>query len=227
MRLRLSLVGLLTLAVAIAPTPAHAAKLVGGREQSRIARAFFAGPRHQGQAIVSIRRSTVAPAWAIVRSVAPRRPGHRSTVGRVPALQSSYYHLVGDRVKPGTPPTGARADSSYALAAPSDGLLSFPATGGMDIGVPATTNPSGDCGPSDYTLGPSLWDSGATTVVTAGLGLLGASLPADPYAPVRVSWPTDSVALGSGFPSSPCQGDGAACHDTFRWTGQVALQAAS
>lgn len=336
MRPRISLVGLLTLAVALAATPAHAAKLVGGGEQSRIAKAFFAGPPHQGQAIVSIRLSTVAPAWAIVRSVAPQRPGHRRTVGRIPALQSSYYHLVGDRVKPGTPPAGARADlardfrvavvytgsgsetiayqqlyrsvcpgaggftdtqdvtvtpmswsvryvvdldalqsavrlssgtvlvpavsfarlgsrlsareiltrtavdqgcngqpttyqcnSSYALAAPYDGLLSFPAAGGLEIGVPATANPSGDCDPSDYTLGPSLWDSGATTVVTARLGLLGTSLPANPYAPVRVSWPADSLALRSGFPSSPCQGDGTACHDTFRWTGQVALQATS
>ena len=49
----------------------------------------------------------------------------------------------------------------------------------------------------------------------------------NPYAAVPVSWPLHSLALASGFTASPCQGDGAACKDTFRWTGHIVLQAVS
>jgi hypothetical protein len=334
MRSRPSLAGLLTLAVMLLPGVAHAAKLVGGRQQSAIAKAFFAHRAHRGQAIVSTRVSTTAPAWAIVRSVQPQSSGRTSAAGHPPRLQSTYYRLARRRVKPGAPPAAARADlardfrvavvysgsgsetvayhqlyrsvcvgaggftddqtdtvkpmswsvryvvdldalqsavrapggtvlvpavafdrsqsrlsaheirtrtaidegcngqpttfecdATYSVGSPSDGLLSFPATGGLEIGVPTKANPSGDCDPSDYTLGPSLWDSGATTAVAPPLGLVGADLPAKPYAPVRVSWPGSSLSLVSGSPLSPCQGDAAACHDTFRWSGHVALQA--
>jgi hypothetical protein len=124
-------------------------------------------------------------------------------------------------------PTTFECDTTYALGLPVDGVLSFPPTGGVEVGVPTSSNPSGDCDPSDYTLGPSLWDSGATTAVAARLGLVGGALPANPYAAVPVSWPLNSLALASGFTASPCQGDGAACKDTFRWTGHVVLQAVS
>jgi hypothetical protein len=334
MRSRLPVAGLLALAILLAPAAAHAAKLVGGREQAAIAKAFFARRSHKRQAIVSTRTSTVAPAWAVVKSVRPAAAGRRTASGRTPRLQSTYYHLARRRVKPGRPPAGARADlagdfrvavlytgsgsetiayhqlyrsvcpgsggftdeeaatikpmswsvryvvdldalqsavrssagtvlvpavsfdrarsrvsahevltrtaidrgcngqpttfecdTTYSPGSPADGLLSFSPSGGVEVGVPTASNPSGDCDPSDYTLGPSLWDSGATTAVTARLGLVGAGLPANPYAPVPVSWPADSLALVSGFPASPCQGDGAACHDTFRWAGHVSLQA--
>jgi hypothetical protein len=124
-------------------------------------------------------------------------------------------------------PTTFECDATYALGSPSDALLSFPAAGGLEIGVPTKPNPSGDCDPSDYTLGPSLWDSGGTTAVVASLGLAGARLPANPYAPIPVSWPGNSPVVISGSPVSPCQGDTAACHDAFRWSGHVALQAVS
>ena len=335
MRSRLSVAGLLALVVLFAPAAvANAARLVGGREQAAIAKAFFARRSHKGQAIVSTRISTVAHTWAVVKSVRPQ--GRRTASGPTPRLQSTYYHLTRGRVKRGTPrpavradlardfrvtvlytgsgsetiayhqlyrsvcpgsggftdeeaatikpmswsvryvvdldalqsavrgsagvvlvptvsfdgsgsrvsahevltrtaidkgcngqPTTFECDTTYAAGAPADGLLSFPPTGGLEIGVPTTSNPSGDCDPSDYTLGPSLWDSGATTAVIPALGLVGASLPADPYAPVRVAWPANSLSLVSGFPSSPCQGDAAACRDTFRWTGHVSLRAAS
>jgi hypothetical protein len=336
MRSRLPLAGLLTLAVVLLPGVAHAARLVGGREQAAIARAFSGSRAHRGLAIVSTRVSTTAPAWAVVKSVRPQASGRTTAAGHAPRLQSSYYRLVRGRVKPGAPPAAARADlardfrvavvytgsgsetvsyhqlyrsvcpgaggftdeqsdtvkpmswrvryvvdldalqsavrapggtvlvpaasfdrarstlsareirsrtavdegcngqpttfecdATYSLGSPSQGLLSFPAAGGVEIGVPTKANPSGDCDPSDYTLGPSLWDSGAATAVTARLGLVGAGLPADPYAPVPVSWPGSSLTLLSGSPLSPCQGDAAACHDTFRWTGDVALQAVS
>ncbi|HEX3830895.1 MAG TPA: hypothetical protein VHW04_02930 [Solirubrobacteraceae bacterium] len=336
MRSRLSVAGLLALVVLLAPAAANAARLVGGREQAAIAKAFFARPSHKGQAIVSARISTVARAWAVVKSVRPQATGRRSASGRTPRLQSTYYRVTRRRVKLGKPPAAVRADlardfrvavlytgsgsetiayhqlyrsvcpgsggftdeeagtikpmswsvryvvdldalqsavrgaagtvlvptvsfdrsrsrvsahevltrtaidkgcngqpttfecdTTYAPGAPGDGLLSFPPTGGVEVGVPTTSNPSGDCAPSDYTLGPSLWDSGATAAVIPVLGLVGASLPANPYAPVAVSWPGNSLSLVSGFPASPCQGDGAACRDTFRWTGHVTLQAAS
>lgn len=336
MRSRLPVAGLLALAVLLAPAAAHAAQLVGGREQAAIAKAFFAHRSHRGQAIVSTRISTVARAWAVVKSVRPEAAGRRTAAGRTPRLQSTYYHLTRRRVKPGSPPAPARADlardfrvavlytgsgsetiayhqlyrsvcpgsggftddeaatikpmswrvryvidldvlqsavrssagtvlvpavsfdrtrsqvsahevltrtaidrgcngqpttfqcdTTYAAGSFADGLLSFPPTGGLEVGVPTTSNPSGDCDPSDYTLGPSLWDSGATTAVTARLGLVGGTLPAKPYAAVPVSWPAESLALVSGFPASPCQGDGTACRDTFQWTGRVTLQAAS
>ena len=101
------------------------------------------------------------------------------------------------------------------------------ATGGLEVGVPITSTGAGDCDPSDYTLGPSLWDSGATTAFVDRLGLVGGTLPTDPYAPVKVSWPTDGVALSQGFIASPCQGDGLSCRDAFHWSGQVALQPVS
>jgi hypothetical protein len=333
MRSRLPVAGLLAFAVLLAPAAAHAAELVGGREQAALAKAFFARRSHKGQAIVSTRISTVAHAWAVVKSVRPEAAGRHTAAGRTPRLQSTYFHLTRGRVKLGTPPAPARADlardfrvavlytgsgsetityhqlyrsvcpgsggftddeaaaikpmswrvryvidldalqsavrgsagtvlvpamsfdrsrsqvsahevltrtaidrgcngqpttfecdTTYAPGSPTDGLLSFPPTGGLEVGVPTTPNPSGDCDPSDYTLGPSLWDNGATTAVSARSGLVGAALPANPYAPVPVSWPANSVALHSGFPASPCQGDGTACRDTFRWAGHVTLQ---
>lgn len=336
MKSRLPLAGLLTLAVLLSPAAAHAAKLVGGREQAVINKAFFARRSHKGQVIVSTRASTVARAWVVVKSVRPQDAGRRTAAGRTPRLHSTYYHLTGGRAKRGTPPARPRADlardfriavlytgsgsetiayhqlyrsvcpgsggftddqaatikpmswsvryvvdldalqsavrgpagtvvvpavsfdpsgshvsahevltrtaidrgcngqpttfecdTTYALGSPADALLSFPATGGVEVGVPTSPNPSGDCDPSDYTLGPSLWDSGATTAITARLGLVDAALPANPYAAVPVSWPLNSLALASGFTASPCQGDGAACKDTFRWTGHIVLQAAS
>ena len=336
MRSRLSVAGLLALVVLLAPASAHAARLAGGREQAAIAKAFFARRSHTGRVIVSIRTSTVAHRWAVVKSVRPQAMGGPTASSRPPRLQSTFYHLTRGREKLGTPrpavradlarefrvtvlytgsgsetiayhqryrsvcpgsggfsdeeavtikpmtwsvryvvdldalqsavrgaagtvlvptvsfdrsrsrvsahevltrtavdtgcngqPTTFECDTTYAAGVPADGLLSFPPTGGLEVGVPTTSNPSGDCDPSDYTLGPSLWDSGATTAVIPVLGLVGARLPANPYAPVPVSWPGASLSLVSGSPASPCQGDGAACRDAFRWTGHVALQAAS
>ncbi|MGI8713259.1 MAG: hypothetical protein ACR2NR_08775 [Solirubrobacteraceae bacterium] len=336
MRLRLpatraALLGLVT--ALFVPALAHGATLVGGHEQSAIAKAFFAGGAHGGQAIVSTRASTVMPSWAVVKSVTPQAGNRTSASSQPVRLQASYYHLRGARVKPGTPPAAVRIDlardfriavvytgsgseaiaykqlyrsvcagaggftdeqddtvapmswsvryevdldsiqsavrsasgavlvpsvsflrsrstlsarqtlarttldegcngiptayactTTYALAAPSDGLLSFGAGGGLEIGVPTTAKSVGDCDPSNYTLGPSLWDGGATTALAGPLGLVGAKLPDRPYAPVRVSWPADAAALTQGFVASPCQGDGPACRDSFGFTGQIALQ---
>jgi hypothetical protein len=312
---------------------AQGATLVGGREQSKIAVAFFARGAHRGQVIVSTRASAVKRTWVVVKSVRPTRGGGTGSASTPVTLHSTYYHLTATRVKAAQPPATVRADLtrtfrvavvytgsgsetitykqpyksvcagageftdeqddtiapmswsvryvvdlddlqsavrssagtalvpsvgfyrslskvsarqtltrtaidegcngrpttftcrlSYAPGAASDGLLSLPATGGLTVGVPITSTGVGDCDPSDYTLGPSLWDSGATTAFTARLGLVGGGLPTDPYAPVKVSWPADGVALTQGFIASPCQGDGLACRDAFSWTGQIVLQ---
>ena len=104
------------------------------------------------------------------------------------------------------------------------GRLSFLAGSGLEVGVPMAAHPGGACDPDNFTLGPSLWDSGGATALASRLELLGGALPAHPYAPIRVSWPGGSAAQALGFAVSPCQGDAAACTDTFGWQGTVALQ---
>jgi hypothetical protein len=104
------------------------------------------------------------------------------------------------------------------------GRLSFLAGSGLEVGVPMAAHPGGACDPDNFTLGPSLWDSGGATALASRLELLGGALPAHPYAPIRVSWPGGSGAQALGFAVSPCQGDAAACTDTFGWQGTVALQ---
>jgi hypothetical protein len=104
------------------------------------------------------------------------------------------------------------------------GLLSFPAGAGLEAGVPVATRPQGACSPDNFTLGPSLWDSGAATALVGSLKLLGGSLPSRPYAPVSVAWPRGSADEAQDFAASPCQGDGAACSDGFQWHGTVSLQ---
>jgi hypothetical protein len=321
--------------VLLACATAQGATLVGGHEQSKVANAFFAHGAHKGEVIVSTRASTVIRSWIVVKSVRPTKSGGTGSSSAPVRLASTYYHLVGARVKAAGPPAAVRADLArdfriavvytgsgsetiaykqpyksvcpggggftdqqddtiqpmswtvryvvdlddlqsavrssagtalvptvgfyrsqstvtarqtlsrtavdegcngkpttytctltYAPGPPASGLLSLPPTGGLEVGVPIVSTGVGDCDPSDYTLGPSLWDSGATTAFAARLGLVGAGLPADPYAPVTVSWPADGLALSQGFIASPCQGDGLSCRDTFGWKGRIVLQPA-
>jgi hypothetical protein len=81
----------------------------------------------------------------------------------------------------------------------------------------------GQCAPEDYTLGPSLWDSGGAAALVRVLGLIDGRLPANPYRSVRVSWPANSAALQDGSLSGPCQGLAAGCTDQFSWHGTVRL----
>jgi hypothetical protein len=104
------------------------------------------------------------------------------------------------------------------------GKLSFPAGSGLEAGVPMAAHQRGACNPDNFTLGPSLWDSGAATATVGQLGLLGRTLPVRPYAPVKVSWPSGSSQQPQSFAASPCQGDTAACTDAFQWHGTVSLQ---
>jgi hypothetical protein len=310
------------------PGSATAAKLIGGREQAAVARAFapIAAGRHQ--LIVSIRASTVAPSWVVVKSVTPGSTSH---------LTSTYFQVVGMRVRRGAPPQPALADlsapfsvalvyrgsgsesiayqqtyrtvcagaggyvvtqadtvspmswtvrylvdldrvisavdtpqggailpavayqaASSQLAASEkltrtavdQGCFGAPATSrcttsfhlttagagselafdpgaGTEIGIPMAGRTSGQCAPEDYTLGPSLWDGGAATALVPSigtLGMLGARLPGNPYAPIRVSWPSSSAELSEGFLATPCQGITAVCTDRLSWHGIVQIQ---
>ena len=324
--------GLCTVALAV-PSAGVAARLVGGRTQQAIARAFSGQRSHRGQAIVSIRTSSVNSSWAVVRSVTPQSSGQTRS-GATPALRSTYYRLVGGRAHPAPPPRAVKTDLARAFrvevvyvgsggesinykqtygsvcagaggfvdaetdtvspmswsvryvvnlddllsavrgpqgttlvpavsfdAAGSDvtatetvsrsaqdfgcngrattfnctstfagggpdpgGQLSFPAGSGLEAGVPMAAHQRGACSPDDFTLGPSLWDSGATTAIAGQLPLLGGTLPDRPYAPVEVSWPASSAQAAQGFAASPCQGDAAVCTDAFQWHGTVSLQ---
>ncbi|HEX3975039.1 MAG TPA: hypothetical protein VHW96_02185 [Solirubrobacteraceae bacterium] len=328
-------VGLCALALA-APSPGLAARLVGGRTQHAIARAFSAQRSHRGQTIVSIRTSSVNSSWAVVRSVTPQTSGQTRS-GATPALRSTYYHLVGGRVHPAPPPRAAKADlardfrvevvyagsgaesinyrqtygsvcagfggfvdaetdtvspmtwtvhyvvdlddlvsavhgpggtilvpavsfdpagshviateavsrsaqdfgcngrattfnctTTFAAGGPDPGgQLSFPAGSGVEAGVPMAGRQRGACNPDDFTLGPSLWDGGGATAIAGPLALLGGTLPAQPYAPVKVSWPASSAAQAQGFAASPCQGDTVVCTDAFQWQGTVSLRPVS
>src|SRR5437660_3488231 len=83
-------------------TPAWGARLIGGRRQGAIVRAFRAQVRHRGQLVVAVVGSTASPGWAAVESV--REAG--SPVSR------SFYHQVGGAQRAGNPPGAARAELS-------------------------------------------------------------------------------------------------------------------
>jgi hypothetical protein len=125
-------------------------------------------------------------------------------------------------------PTTYKCVAVYHLSSPgAAGLLSFDPGLGTEIGIPMKSTTSGQCAQDYFTVGPSLWDSGASTVAVPKLGLLGGSLPSNPYAPVRVSWPGSSALEQQGFLASPCQGIPAACSDRLRWRGVVQLEPVS
>lgn len=319
----------LVLLLAAAPA-AVAARLVGGRHQAAIERAFTAQAAHRHQVIVSVRESTVSSSWAVVSSVTPESGGRTTPSASTPKLLLTYYQQRGNSERPAAPPKAVRADlsrdfqievvysgsgteaityaqtsrsvcagfgfftdqetdsvspmswtvryivnldellaavrsSQGAMLAPNvtfdaagssvdavetlsrtlqdagcngkattynckmtfhaggsdpGGQLSF-LSAGMEVGVPMAPSPSGACSAANFTLGPSLWDGGAGATVVRQLGLVGGSLPTNPYAPIHVSWPGASAQ--PDFATSPCQGDGNVCSDHFGWQGTVAL----
>jgi hypothetical protein len=320
-------------AVLALPSPAVAARLIGGGEQASVARAFSSLAAHRNDLIVSIRASSVSPSWFVIKSARPESTG-RVGAGALPLrLQTTYVHRVGGGIRPGIPPAAAKADlsrdfrvavvysgsgseqmtysqiyrsvcagaggfidseseavspmswnvrfvvdldsvkatlrsaagativpavtfdggasrldatehltrtyvdqgcfsrpttfectSRFHLSQPgADALLSFDPGLGTEIGIPMRAGKSGRCAPEDFTLGPSLWDSGASTALAPRLGLLGGTLPGDPYAPQHVSWPGNSALEQEGFLAGPCQGIPFTCTDTFRWQGTVRL----
>jgi hypothetical protein len=112
----------------------------------------------------------------------------------------------------------------------ADGDLDLDPGFGTEIGIPMAGRSRGQCSPDNYTIGPSLWDDGASTVVAPQLGLLGLlgeRLPGNPYAPIHVSWPVNSALEQDGFLVSPCQGIPASCTDRLKWQGFVQLRPVS
>lgn len=119
-------------------------------------------------------------------------------------------------------PTKIRCTTSNYLDVRGAGSdVSFVPGLGAEIGLPLGSVGHGDCTPDDYTLGPSLWDSGAATAVVPKLALAGGRLPPNPYAPLPVSWPFSAAGILQGFLVSPCSGITSACTDTLHWKGTV------
>lgn len=326
--------GVTILAGALAPT-AGAARLVGGREQGQIHRAYSALRAARGRVVVSIRISSVSGTWAIVRSVAPRAASSTRAGSGTARLGATFLDHTGTGWRPGNPPGAVRADldrpfsvavvysgsggesigysQTYrsicagaggfvdtqtdtvspmrwtvryvvdldrllaAVGTASDpglvpavtfdrarsrisasetltrtsvdngcngatvrrtctsrfgfgggdpaGQLALAVGSGLAVGVPLRPVTNGTCDPGEYTLGPSLWDSGGAAAFAAHLGLLGGALPAKPYAPIPVSWTAGSAQQELGFVASPCQSDVGACADSFHWTGTVTIVA--
>jgi hypothetical protein len=92
------------------PAVASAARLVGGGEQAAIIRAFDRSAAHRRLVVTSVRRSTVASSWAIVKAVSPEAAGRTSPHASTPRLLSSFYHRGGGSWQAGSPPAAARAD---------------------------------------------------------------------------------------------------------------------
>jgi hypothetical protein len=124
-------------------------------------------------------------------------------------------------------PTGYRCTTTFHLQSKgADADFALDPGVGAEVGIPTRTTSSGRCDPSYYTLGPSLWDSGAANALVAKLGLVNTRLPARPYSPIAIRWPGGSALQQEGFLAGPCQGLASTCHDTFKWKGTVRLQPA-
>jgi len=148
--------------------------------------------------------------------------GFDAVRSRVDAVEnvSRTVQDVGCNARPAT----TTCTMTFAAGGPDrSGRLSFPPGSGLEVGLAMAPRPRGSCSPDSFTLGPSLWDSGGATALVGRLGLLGGSLPRNPYAPVPVSWPSGSAQQVQGFVASPCA-DAAGCTDTFQWHATVSLQ---
>lgn len=330
-RFRLGALGVTLVALAGPPAgAADAAKLVGGHEQAAVKRAFAGQRGHRRDMVISVRASTVSSSWLVARWI---RLSTGGPAGSPPSLHSTYFHLAGGGVRPGSPPGPARRDLQARLrvavvysgsgaetinyaqtgktvctgngqyeaqqqervspmawtvrylvdldqlqaavgAGPDTALVpavsfdrggsdltasetltrttvdtgcfqkpttvrcttsdfldvrgaggdvSFVAGAGAEIGIPLGFVRKGDCAPEAYTLGPSLWDSGAATAAVANLNLMGGRLPGNPYAPQPVRWPANSAGALQGFLVSPCEGIASTCTDAIGWRGSVRL----
>lgn len=124
-----------------------------------------------------------------------------------------------------TPTTVTCTSAFHLLTKGADSDLSFDPGVGTEIGIPMRATNKGKCDPDNFTIGPSLWDEGASVAAVGKLDLIGGRLPANPYGRVRVSWPGSSALKQQDFLTSPCQGIASVCTDSLRWRGTVQLQA--
>ncbi len=146
-----------------------------------------------------------------------------AAASRVNAVESVQRTLQ-DAGCNGNPQTLACTRTFRAGGADPAGALTLLAGGGIEAAIPLAAASAGACDPGAYTLGQSLWDAGAATALAPRLGLLGGRLPADPYAPVRVSWPSGAAASSLGFATGPCAGAGPVCTDLFAWRATVRIE---
>jgi hypothetical protein len=324
------LIAVVAFALLALPAGAGAARLVGGSTWTAISRAFDRIGGHRGQAIISIRASTVNPSWSVVKSARVPTPGTSPTPSIV--LQSTYFQAFQGGPRAMLPPAAVRADldsdfrieivyagsgtetfryeasnqsqcgpgsytdleqgsvspmswrvgyvvdldridailrspegdtivpevafavrgsdlsavqrvsrsyldtgcggrahaygctTTYHLPSPSQAEPVWFVPGGVTgIPVPLSRSSSGRCAAGDYASGPSLWDGGAATAVVAGLNVVGPRPPADPYAPIALSWPTDSPLAHNGFLPSACGTLIDDCVDQLSWSATVTL----
>jgi hypothetical protein len=125
-------------------------------------------------------------------------------------------------------PTTYKCRTTFKLSgSQAPGSLSFAPGDGLEVGVPMSQSTTGTCDPDQYTIGPSLWDSGAATASATKLNVVTGRLPGNPYGPVKVAWPFSSSLAIAGLAVSPCQGDAPSCTDSMRWKGTVQLQPVS
>ena len=133
----------LALAAVLLPGAAVAARLVGGREQATILHAFARARGSKAEQVSSVRRSTVAPGWAVVRWVVPARGTERHPPSAV--LHSSYFHLTGRGAAAASPPPAVRRD----LAAPMSVAVLYAGTGAETIAYSQASR-SGCTGNGNY-----------------------------------------------------------------------------
>jgi hypothetical protein len=82
------------------------------------------------------------------------------------------------------------------------------------------TATQGDCANTTFAAKP-YYDDGGISAFTPALRILGGDLPADPYAPVTVTYPTNDFLEGY---NGACALSGTTeCHDDYSWTGQIQL----
>jgi hypothetical protein len=98
---RLVMLAALACGLLALPGPATAAKLLGGRQQAAVRKAFFRARAHRGKLITSIRASSISSSWAVVRWTEPTSGGDGQTA---PSLHSAYYHRGPGGESPGQPP---------------------------------------------------------------------------------------------------------------------------
>ncbi len=105
---RIAIAGVLAAAVLWLPGTAAAAHLVGGREQTAVLHAFARAHGSRPEVATSVRASTAARSWVVVRWVSPATGSEVRPPA--PTLHNRFFHVSGPRVTAGVPPTAARRD---------------------------------------------------------------------------------------------------------------------
>lgn len=103
-----AIVGMIVAGATLLPGTATAARLVGGREQTAVLRAFTRSRGARREVATSVRASTAARSWVVVRWVHPATGSEVHAPS--PTLHSTFFQVSGGRVSAGSPPAAARRD---------------------------------------------------------------------------------------------------------------------